>query len=87
MNLPFRFLLALLLAGIAAIASAHEVRPGYLEISETGPDAFDVAWKVPARGEYRLSMYVRLPEKCTGTPAPGSFVASARRTRTSRSKA
>lgn len=77
MSLSVRFLLALLLAGFAAIASAHEVRPGYLEISETGPDAFDVAWKVPARGEYRLSMYVRLPEKCTGTPAPGSFVAGA----------
>ena len=77
MNLPVRFLLALLLAGLAAIASAHEVRPGYLEISETGPDAFDVAWKVPARGEYRLSMYVRMPQKCAGTPAPGSFAGGA----------
>lgn len=77
MNLPARFLLALLLAGVSTGAAAHEVRPGYLEISETATDVFDVAWKVPARGEYRLSMYVRLPEKCNGTPAPGAFAAGA----------
>jgi hydrogenase/urease accessory protein HupE len=76
-NLPARLLLALLLTGVSAGSAAHEVRPGYLEIGETAPDVFDVAWKVPARGEYRLSMYVRLPEKCTGTPAPGTFAAGA----------
>lgn len=43
-------------------ASAHEVRPAYLELRETAPDTYDVLWKVPARGgEERLGIYVRLP--------------------------
>ena len=77
MKLGCCFLLGLLLAGFTAGTSAHEVRPAYLEISETGPESFDVAWKVPARGEYRLSIYVRMPEKCTGTPEPGHLTAGA----------
>jgi hydrogenase/urease accessory protein HupE len=58
-------------------AQAHEVRPGYLEIRDAGADAFDVTWKVPASGEYRLSMYVRLPAKCTGAPTSGTFAGGA----------
>jgi len=41
---------------MAGGVQAHEVRPGYLEIRETSHDSFDVLWKVPARGEYRLSL-------------------------------
>jgi len=70
----------LLLAGLAwhsGVAVAHEVRPGYLEIREVAGDRYDIVWKVPARGEYRLSMYVRLPEGCTGAPAHGTFVGAA----------
>ncbi len=46
-------------------AFAHEVRPGYLEIKQAGPETFSVLWKVPARGEMRLSLHVVLPEACT----------------------
>ena len=35
------------------------------------------AWKVPANGEYRLGMYVRLPKECTGPPRPGTMVGRA----------
>ena len=42
----------------------HEVRPGYLEIVQTGEETFDVFFKVPARGEMRLSLYARMPEPC-----------------------
>ncbi len=45
-------------------ASAHEVRPGYLELRQTGADTFDVLWKVPAKGNLRLGIYARLPENC-----------------------
>ncbi len=46
----------------ALIASAHEVRPAYLELRETAPDTYDILWKVPARGgDERLAIYVRLP--------------------------
>ena len=32
-------------------AVAHEVRPAYLEIRQTGPEFYDVLWKVPALGD------------------------------------
>ena len=56
---------------------AHEVRPAYLEIREASPDVFDVTWKVPARGEYRLSLHARLPSECSGAPVHGVFVGGA----------
>jgi hydrogenase/urease accessory protein HupE len=61
----------------AGSAMAHEVRPGFLQIRETAGDSYDLLWKVPARGEYRLGMYVRLPEGCTGAPSHGTFIDAA----------
>ncbi len=74
-----RPLLALLLClGLAApTAWAHEVRPGYLEIRELGADRYAFLWKVPAKGEYRLGLHVRLPPECTGAPETGSFAGGA----------
>ena len=77
-----RVLATLLLAAVALIvisapARAHEVRPGYLELTEAGTDAYDVTWKIPARGEYRLGMYVQLPQNCSGAPSSGSFIGGA----------
>jgi hydrogenase/urease accessory protein HupE len=54
----------------AAPALAHEVRPAYLELREVGAGRFGVLWKVPARGEMRLSLAVRLPARCTATEPP-----------------
>jgi len=70
-------LLVLVVGGFAGETAAHEVRPGYLEIRQSAEDRYDIVWKVPARGEYRLSMYVRMPETCTGAPAHGTFVGAA----------
>jgi hydrogenase/urease accessory protein HupE len=67
----------LAIGGWWPVAQAHEVRPGFLEIREIGGDTFDVLWKVPASGEYRLAMYVRLPARCKGAPTSGSFAAGA----------
>lgn len=52
----FRLILAaLILTPLGAIA--HEVRPGYLELTETEPDTFSVIWKVPL---YRdAPLYIR----------------------------
>ena len=45
-------LLAILLGlGLGAGGQAHEVRPGYLELQQTGPETYDVLWKVPAIDE------------------------------------
>jgi hydrogenase/urease accessory protein HupE len=64
---------------VAADASAHEVRPAYLELEQTEEDAFDIGWKVPARGEgMRLGLYLRLPEDCVNVTDPrGMFTGGA----------
>lgn len=46
-----RYPILLLLAFLSAWpASAHEVRPAFLELTERAPGEFDVLWKVPAMG-------------------------------------
>jgi hydrogenase/urease accessory protein HupE len=57
-------ILILLLAAVPMAASAHEVRPAYLDLREVEPDRFDAMWKVPARGDMRLALYVALPGSC-----------------------
>jgi hydrogenase/urease accessory protein HupE len=72
-------LLAVVLAAAAGATSAHEMRPAYLELRQTGPETYDVLWKVPARGEdQRFGLYVRLPEGCAdATPARGFMAGGA----------
>jgi hypothetical protein len=64
-------LVLLLLATLAPGLFAHEVRPAYLELSQRGPETWDVLWKVPGLGEnLRLGLYVELPAGCTNTSEP-----------------
>jgi hydrogenase/urease accessory protein HupE len=59
----YRFLLAVLAALLAAPALTDELRPGYLEMRQTSPGAYDLLFKIPARGDdLRLAIYVSLPE-------------------------
>jgi hydrogenase/urease accessory protein HupE len=55
--------LTLLLAPIVS-AAGHELRPGFLEIRQEGPEKYTIRFKVPARGDLRLSLRVRLPDDC-----------------------
>lgn len=75
-----RALLSLLLCawGICP-ASAHEVRPAYLELRQTSADTYDVLWKVPGLGdEFRLALYVRMPDGTVGATEPqAAFVNNA----------
>ena len=62
------------LAGLAALAgpaAAHEVRPALLEITETEPGWFEVAWKVPIFQGQPLKVAPVLPAslKVVGPPA------------------
>jgi len=57
-------LAALAVLFLATAAGAHELRPAYLEIRQTAGDDYAVTWKVPARSEARLALYLRLPEAC-----------------------
>jgi hydrogenase/urease accessory protein HupE len=60
------------LAGTSAIAD--ELRPAYLDVRETGPNEFSVLWKVPALGNLRLGLDVRLPASCKANTEPVSGI-------------
>jgi len=60
-----------LLAVFARAMFAHEVRPAYLELRQTGPETYAALWKVPGLGEnLRLGLYVELPAGCTNVTEP-----------------
>ena len=63
--------------GIGGGAAAHELRPAYLEITETAPEQYSILWKVPARGEYRLSLHVSLPDVCAEVTTPATAIVEA----------
>ncbi len=73
-----RALIALLLLVSAGSSYSDEIRPGYLEIRESSADVFSVLWKVPAKGDRKLSLQARLPENCEDrTQANTQFVGGA----------
>lgn len=61
----------ILLATCTGGVFAHEVRPAYLELRQTGAETYDVLWKLPGRGEnLRLGLYVELPDGITNKTEP-----------------
>lgn len=64
------FIAALFVLAFHSAAAAHELRPGFLEIKQTGAEAYDIRFKVPARGDMRLGLYVRLPADCEDRSPP-----------------
>ncbi len=66
------FILLIGLLNILPVA-AHEMRPGYLEITEFTADTFAVLWKVPMRGDMTLKIEPRLPESCREQTPPASY--------------
>jgi len=77
-----RFLAVMALVFVAGLAlsgatSAHELRPGFLEVRQTASDTYDVRFKVPARGDLRLGLYVRFPQSCSDTKTPRTEFAGA----------
>ena len=74
------FLVILVLAFTLAangIVQAHEVRPGYLQIKQVDELTYDLLWKVPAKGDQRLGLYVRLPGNCRKSEASSRFAGGA----------
>lgn len=49
-------------------ALAHESRPAYLQITEIGPDRYDVIWRTPLLSGQRLPVVLKLPSD-TGNAA------------------
>lgn len=58
----------------SGIAQAHELRPAYLEVNETAVGQYALLWKVPALGESRLGLYVRLPDDCKPVGEPVKII-------------
>ena len=68
-----RFAMAAFLCLLAVqSASAHETRPGYLELTEVEAGQYDALFKVPMLGGARLKMYAVLPASCAPL-TPTSF--------------
>jgi hypothetical protein len=49
-------LAALIVLAFAQSATAHEVRPAYMEIDQTGPAAYAVIWKQPTMGDVAIHL-------------------------------
>jgi hydrogenase/urease accessory protein HupE len=57
-------LASLAFAALCAPAHAHEVRPGFVEITETGPQTYSFFWKKPVGGEVELQIAPVVPKEC-----------------------
>ncbi len=57
-------------------AHADEIRPAYLHLKQLTDEQFDVAWKVPARGDnQRLSLYVQFEPEVETVREPQAHMA------------
>ena len=63
-------LLCLLGAVTPSSAEAHESRPAYLQIRETGPGRYDVLWRSPVNAGMPLPVMLQLPEAARNTADP-----------------
>lgn len=57
----------ILWAFLSLSASAHEVRPAYLSLTETNPAEFSVVWKQPVLDGKRLTIKPTFPQECIQT--------------------
>jgi hypothetical protein len=73
-----RLALALLILAATALgrpAAAHEVRPAYLEIEQTGPATYQVSWKQPTLGDVAVHLAPHLSNGWLEQPPSGQFAA------------
>jgi hydrogenase/urease accessory protein HupE len=61
---------ALVLICGGSFAVAHEVRPGFLELRETGQNTYSFLWKKPSGGEVEIYIASVIPDECRLT-TPG----------------
>lgn len=61
-----RLLVAWLAALAATPSNAHELQPGFLELKESAPGAYEVLWKLPSLGgtDARMPIVPVFPERC-----------------------
>jgi hydrogenase/urease accessory protein HupE len=73
-----RVLAIVSLLALAGPAAAHEARPGFLELRETGPGTYSFLWKKPSGGEVEILIAPVMPEACRVSgqqrPTPGALI-------------
>ena len=62
--MKLRALAAVALLSIASLAGAHDARPNFVEIIETGPHLFSVQWKIPAVVPDTALPTIQMPASC-----------------------
>jgi len=67
-RLLFGFVVVIL--AFTANAAAHEIRPAYLQIDQTGPSRYTVIWRTPVLSGMRLPVVLRFPERVRNVTAP-----------------
>jgi hypothetical protein len=60
----FAQVLAALALCCAGAAIAHEVRPGFLELTQTTDESYNFLWKKPSGGEVELQIAPVVPPQC-----------------------
>ena len=66
---------AFLLAALVVPVSAHEARPGYLQLTEVAPNTLAMVFKVPAMGDRRFGLYPRVPAHWEAIAPPLAYIA------------
>ena len=54
----------------ASAAGAHDARPNYVQVTETGTNTYSVAWKVPASVPGGALPFPTLPGDCSAEREP-----------------
>ena len=66
--------------GVRPRGVAHEARPGFLELRQTGPETYSFLWKKPTGGEVEIQIAPVIPKDCRLATSdrqqlsPGAFV-------------
>jgi hydrogenase/urease accessory protein HupE len=70
--LEWRFLLAVAISILAltSVATAHEVRPAYLQIDQIGVDRFNVLWRTPLLSGARLPVVLQFSDRVRQVTKP-----------------
>ncbi|MBY5587369.1 HupE/UreJ family protein [Rhizobium leguminosarum] len=70
-SLSRSFLVAVLtLLALVSTASAHEIRPAYLQIDEMGANRYKVVWRTPMLSGMRLPITLRFPDSVRNVTTP-----------------
>jgi len=72
-----RTVIGFVLLCLANLSFADEIRPGYLELKESNQNVFSVLWKVPAKGNKKLSLQAQLPLNCIDKTQPNTQLINA----------